>query len=60
MQYEETLEVLSIRMFPSMLKKMDQIMEKDVYEIFENKSHFTRCAVNHFMRSNKIKKILEE
>lgn len=60
MPYEENLEVFSLRMFPSMLKQIDDVMDQDKDEIFENRSHFIRCAVNHFMRSAKIKKILGE
>jgi len=57
---EENLEVLPIRIFPSVKQKIDKVLEKDKEEIFENRSHFVRSAINHFFRSKRLKNILGE
>lgn len=57
---EENLEIVSLRIFPQTLKEISQILKADKDELFENRSHFIRCAINYFKRSQRIKNLLEE
>lgn len=59
MEFEENLEVITIRIFPSVLKKMDLVLKLDNDEVFENRSHFIRCSINSFLKSAKVKKIID-
>lgn len=56
--YEENLVVLPCRVFPSIIKKIDKVLSKDREGLFENRSHFVRCAINNFLNSERVDALL--
>lgn len=59
MLFEENMEFVGVRIFPSMLAQIELIIKADTSNLFENRSHFIRCSVNHFMRSKHIKELIK-
>jgi len=54
---DEYLQYVPLRIFPSVIKEIDTVLKADKEAVFENRSHFIRCAINYFLKSERVWRI---
>jgi Arc/MetJ-type ribon-helix-helix transcriptional regulator len=59
-EIEENFVLMSFRIYPSILKRINKILKKDQDGIYNNKCHFIRSAVSYYVtmieKNKRIKK----